>query len=56
MIDEAVDISVLNKISFWDAAIIAAARAAKCKVLYAEDMSSGHLIAGIEVINPFKVK
>ena len=40
--------------SFYDAAIIAAAAKAGCKVLYSEDMQSGQeLDEGIEIINPF---
>ena len=43
----------LNKISFWDALIISAARISKCDVLYSEDLNHGQIIAGIKIENPF---
>lgn len=54
IIDEAIDVSVLNRISFWDAAIAAAGRAAGCKVIYTEDFNPGQMIAGIKMVNPFE--
>jgi predicted nucleic acid-binding protein len=53
-IDEAIDISILNKLSFWDALIVATARTAQCKVLYSEDFNSGQMITGVKFVNPFK--
>lgn len=40
--------------SHWDSAIIAAARALGCRVLYSEDMSHGQVVEGITIINPFR--
>jgi predicted nucleic acid-binding protein len=40
--------------SYWDSAIIAAARALGCLTLYSEDMSHGREIAGVKVIDPFR--
>lgn len=41
-------------VSFWDAAIIEAARASSCDVLLTEDLSDGHDYAGVRVENPFR--
>lgn len=40
-------------ISYWDAAIIAAARALSCDVLLSEDLSHGQDYDGLQVRNPF---
>ena len=39
--------------SYWDAAIIEAARAAGCDVIYSEDLNDGQDFAGVRVKNPF---
>jgi len=41
-------------LSYWDAAIVAAARALGCRELYSEDMKDGCDIEGTTVINPFR--
>ncbi|HSV97778.1 MAG TPA: PIN domain-containing protein [Spirochaetota bacterium] len=53
IIEEAVDISILNRLSYWDGAIIASARAAGCGVLYTEDLSHEQVIGGVRIENPF---
>jgi predicted nucleic acid-binding protein len=40
-------------ISYWDAAIIEAARALGCEVVLSEDLSDGQDYAGVRVENPF---
>ncbi len=40
-------------ISYWDAAILEAARALSCDVVLSEDMSDGQDYAGVRVENPF---
>ncbi|MDR2673215.1 MAG: PIN domain-containing protein [Coriobacteriales bacterium] len=50
---EAIDISVENQISFWDALIIAAAVQANCREVYTEDLNDGQTIRGIHVRSPF---
>lgn len=40
-------------ISYWDAAIVAAARALGAGVLYSEDLSHGQDYDGVRVVNPF---
>lgn len=49
----AASISEQAQISYWDAAIIAAAVTAGCNELNTEDLNHGQLIAGIRIINPF---
>ncbi len=41
-------------ISYWDAAIVEAARSLDCKVVLSEDLSDGADYAGIRVENPFR--
>jgi len=41
------------QVSHWDGLILAAAKAAKCAVLYSEDLQSGPSYDGIKAINPF---
>ncbi len=52
LIKEAIDISILNKLSFWDALIIVAAESAKCENLYTEDLTHGQIIRGVKIENP----
>ena len=40
--------------SYWDSAIIAAARALGCRELYSEDMSHGRRIDGVVIVDPFR--
>lgn len=40
-------------ISYWDAAVVAAARALRCDVLLSEDLSDGQDYDGVRVENPF---
>jgi predicted nucleic acid-binding protein len=42
------------QISYWDAAIIEAARALGCEVVLSEDLSDGQDYAGVKVENPFR--
>jgi predicted nucleic acid-binding protein len=41
-------------ISYWDAAIVEAARAAGCSLVLSEDLSDGQAFAGVTVMNPFR--
>lgn len=45
--------SVRYQLSYWDAAILEAARTAGCRQVYSEDLSVGRDYGGIQVINPF---
>ncbi len=42
------------KISYWDAAILEAARSAGCDVVLCEDLSDGEDYGGVRVENPFR--
>jgi len=46
-------LAVRYRLSYWDAAIIAAARRLGCNVLYSEDLSHGQDYDGVTVRNPF---
>ena len=41
------------RISYWDAAIVEAARLAGCPTVYSEDLQDGMNFAGVVVQNPF---
>lgn len=53
LIEQAIDISVLSKISFWDSLIIAAAEKANCEYVVSEDLNAGQLYRGVKLMNPF---
>ncbi len=42
------------QISYWDAAILEAARASGCETVLSEDLSDGQDYAGVAVENPFR--
>ena len=42
-----------HRISYWDAAIVAAAQDLGCRTLYSEDLNHGQAYAGVLVLNPF---
>lgn len=50
----ALEVKARHQFSYWDSAIIAAARALGCSRLYSEDMSHGREIDGVTIINPFR--
>ena len=52
LIDDAIDCSVLNKVSFWDALILAAAASSGCAIVYSEDLNPGQTIQGVRIENP----
>jgi len=41
------------RLSYWDALIVAAAKAASCRYLLTEELQAGQQLDGIEVVNPF---
>lgn len=53
-INNAIDCSILNMLSFWDSLIIVSAQFSKCSEIYTEDLNSGQNILGVKIINPFK--
>jgi predicted nucleic acid-binding protein len=50
----ALEIKAAHRFSYWDSAIIAAARALGCRELYTEDMSHGREVEGVMIVNPFR--
>lgn len=50
---DAVVLSRRFELSYWDAAILAAARACGCDAVYSEDLSDQQDYDGMRVINPF---
>ena len=54
LIQDAIDCSILNVLSFWDALVLVAASAAGCSTVYTEDMNAGQTVLGLKLQNPFK--
>jgi predicted nucleic acid-binding protein len=54
ILNAALEIRATHRFSYWDCAIIAAARALGCRELYTEDMSHGREVEGVLIINPFR--
>jgi predicted nucleic acid-binding protein len=54
LFEDATKIQERFQISYWDAAIIAAAKRLNCATLYSEDLSDGQDYDGVRVINPFR--
>jgi predicted nucleic acid-binding protein len=50
----ALAIKAAHGLSYWDAAIVAAARALGCRELYSEDMTHGREVEGTIIIDPFR--
>lgn len=42
------------RISYWDAAIVEAARESRCTTLLSEDLQEGMDFGGVRVVNPFR--
>jgi predicted nucleic acid-binding protein len=53
LLDHAWKIQDRYHLSFWDALIVAAAKAASCSWLLTEDLQAGQNLDGIIVVNPF---
>jgi predicted nucleic acid-binding protein len=54
ILSAALEIKAAHGFSYWDSAIIAAARALGCRELYSEDMSHGRRVDGVVILNPFR--
>ena len=39
--------------SFYDSLIVVAAVETNCKMLFSEDMQHGHIVRGLQIVNPF---
>jgi len=42
------------QVSYWDAAILEAARSAGCDIVLTEDLNDGQDYGGVRVVNPFR--
>jgi predicted nucleic acid-binding protein len=54
LFQEAVRLRERFQISYWDAAIVAAAKRLGATTLYSEDLSDGQSFEGVQVVNPFR--
>jgi predicted nucleic acid-binding protein len=53
LVRAALDAKERYRISYWDAAIVEAARTLGCRTLLSEDLSDGRDYDGVQVVNPF---
>lgn len=54
LFEEATRFSERFQLSYWDAAIVVAAKNLNCVTLYSEDLSHGQNFEGIVTVNPFR--
>jgi len=54
IIEDAIEIGIIYRLSFWNSLIVAAALAARCGILMTEDLHHGQTIQGLTILNPFK--
>lgn len=53
MVDAAIEHSIRQQLSIWDAMVIQAAQRAGAQTLYSEDFSHGQRFGALAVVNPF---
>ncbi|MDE2817525.1 MAG: PIN domain-containing protein [Chloroflexota bacterium] len=56
LFDLAVAISQRFRLSYWDGAILAAAKVLGCEVVYSEDLSDDQDYDGLRAVNPFRIQ
>jgi predicted nucleic acid-binding protein len=54
LIQQAIETARDFRISYWDAAIVAAAARSAASVLYSEDLNHGQRYGAVQVLNPFR--
>ena len=54
LVESALHTTERFQISYWDAAIIEAARTLGCREVLSEDLSDGQDYGGVRVVNPFR--
>ncbi len=54
LVQIAIELSQPYVISYWDAAILAAAAALGARTVYSEDLSDGQMYGPVRVANPFR--
>jgi predicted nucleic acid-binding protein len=52
---QAIDAKQRFGISYWDAAILTAAKQMGCRMMYSEDLNHGQDYDGVRVVNPFLI-
>ena len=53
LVTKAVDCSILNRISYWDALIVSAAQIGDCRFLLTEDLQEDQEFGTVQILNPF---
>jgi predicted nucleic acid-binding protein len=53
LVRAAIDVHQRFQLSYWDAAILAAAKKMGCGTVYSEDLNAGQNYDGVTVVNPF---
>jgi predicted nucleic acid-binding protein len=53
VLNAALQIRQTHGFSYWDSAVVAAARALGCDRLYTEDLNHGQMMEELAIINPF---
>lgn len=56
IVEEALLLCSKFQLSYWDAAIVAAARHMNCQRLLSEDLAHGQNYDGVTAVNPFRTK
>jgi predicted nucleic acid-binding protein len=56
IVEDALSLCRRFHLSYWDAAIVAAARHMNCVTLYTEDLANGQDYDGVIAVNPFLAK
>lgn len=54
LVEAAMACQARYRISYWDAAIVEAARASGCPILLSEDLADGRDFGGVRIENPFR--
>lgn len=52
IIESAIDCSILQRINYWDALMVAVAESTRCAELWTEDLNSGEVVRGVKIANP----
>jgi len=54
VLNPALQIRMAHGFSYWDSAIVAAARILGCDRLYTEDLNYGQMVEGLVIMDPFR--
>lgn len=49
----AIEINIKYQFSIWDSLVLSAAKSGGCTRIYTDDLNSGEIVEGVEIINPF---